>query len=484
MQAQTTFSKIISNYPLDPENAWTVVEVEDGYILSSWGECLGQDVIICGVLSKLDKQGNVLWFKQYDYYPHIFTSLAVKGNKIFICGSTNQGDAQVVLYCLDLEGHILWRNEYGLPNRFDGGPAFAFTADDEILLCGSRSLDTVGQNVVYLVKTDSSGNFETEYTYGFQNDHNVGRSIIETTNQQTVFSYIACPVSCLVEFTGGVACVDSLGILQWNLELPFAFQPDRPNVVQTAPNTLVVNWHHETTLPNHDLEPPTLFYLNLAGQVQDSLIFENQSLKAIDDLEAVWGKGLVGCGNHYIDYLTDPNPDPAGWVFRVDENKTLLWDRSFADTTQLGRVYTLQSIIPTSDGGYLAVGTIINNMTGVLESHNWVLKLDSLGCFQPACGPVNYVTDIEEAVFLKGKDILVFPNPANDQVNIQLPYHFELGKGIFIDLVSNTGAFIQRIKITSWTTSIDLSGVSPDVYFAIIYQGNEIIASKKILVGK
>ncbi len=51
--AQSTFSKVISNYPLDPENAWAVAEVQDGHIMVSWGECLGQDVIICAVVSKL-----------------------------------------------------------------------------------------------------------------------------------------------------------------------------------------------------------------------------------------------------------------------------------------------------------------------------------------------------------------------------------------------------------------------------------------------
>lgn len=485
-KAQTTFSKIISNYPLDPENSWTVKEIADGFIVGSWGECLGQDIINCGVLSKLNQNGEVLWFKQYNFYPHAFTSLAVRGDKIYLSGSTNQGDVQLVLYCLDLEGNIIWYKEYGLPDRFEGAPTFAFTSDNYILLCGTRTPDTVGmpENVVYLVKTDLDGNKIDEYTYGFQNGKSLGRSIIETTDMQTIFSYRACPVLCSLEFTAGVASVGASGNLNWNLKFPFAYQPDRPNAIQTGPETLVVNWHHETTLPNHDLEPPALFYLNLEGQVQDSLIFENQTLKAIDDLEAVWEKGLVGCGNYFIDYITEPNPDPAGWVFRVDEHKAILWERSYTDTTQQGRVYTLQSIEPTSDGGYIAVGTLINNMTGVLESHNWVLKLDSLGCLQPGCGEINYITGIEEAVFLKGKDILFYPNPSNGYLNVKFPSDFALGKDVLLDLVSASGGFIKRVKISSLDARIDLSALLPGFYFAIISQGNEIIASKKIMVGR
>ncbi|MFN0216543.1 MAG: T9SS type A sorting domain-containing protein, partial [Saprospiraceae bacterium] len=127
---------------------------------------------------------------------------------------------------------------------------------------------------------------------------------------------------------------------------------------------------------------------------------------------------------------------------------------------------------------------LINNMTGVLESHNWVLKLDSLGCLQPGCGEINYITGIEEAVFLKGKDILFYPNPSNGYLNVKFPSDFALGKDVLLDLVSASGGFIKRVKISSLDARIDLSALLPGFYFAIISQGNEIIASKKIMVGR
>ena len=410
--AQVVFSKVVSNLPLRAETTWGIQEVIDGYIAVSAIFCSYDEQKICCVIFKLNKEGDIAWFEQFDFYPNAYASLAVRENKIYLCGSTNQGDKQFLLYCLDLEGNIIWSREYGNPTQDELGPTFTFTSDNHIVLCGIRMPNTAGipLQVVYLVKTDLDGNLVAEYSYGFQNDQSLGRTVIETTDRQMIFSYGACPVSCFVEFTAGVASVDTLGNLNWNLAFPFAFQPDRPHVIQTDSQTLVANWHTHTALPNHDLEPPTLFYLNRSGQIQSQLVLENQSLKAIDDLAPLWGKGLVGSGSNYPHYLTDPNPDPAGWVFRVNENRELLWDRTYTDTAFQGKAFGLQSIVPTSDGGYIAVGTIANHMTGVFESHNWILKLEALDAWVRRPGPL--ANNIDPVPFTTGT-VLVNPLAAS-----------------------------------------------------------------------
>jgi len=480
---QTTFSKIISNYPLDPETAWVVAEAPDGYIVVSWGECLGQDVVICGVVSKLDKNGNVVWFKQLDFYPNPSSSLIIKNDKIYICGGTNQGEIQVVLHCLDLDGNTLWNKSYGEPNKFDFGAAMVFTSDNHIIICGTRYPDEAGQplRIVYIVKTDLDGNLIEEYIYDFQNNQSLGWSIIETKDHQTVFSFDACPTSCFTDFTGGVASIDSIGNQTWYLELPLSFQPDRPTVIQADSFMLIVNWHTMTSLPNHDLTPPTLFYLSLAGEVQDSLVFENQSLKKIEDIESIWENGMVGCGSNFIDYLTNPDPDPGGWVFRVNTSKQVLWERTYADSSFQASADRLQSIIPTSDGGYIAVGRIVNNMTGVVEAHNWILKLDSLGCLEPGCGETEYLTDTKEATFINGRDILIYPNPATDYVNIQLPINYTKDN-MSAFIVSINGKTLKKIDIVSRETRLTLPKVTTGIYFVIITKGNEIIVSKRFQI--
>jgi hypothetical protein len=166
----------------------------------------------------------------------------------------------------------------------------------------------------------------------------------------------------------------------------------------------------------------------------------------------------------------------------MNKNRKVLWERSYIDSTYQGVTFGLRHIIPTRDGGYLATGTITNFMTGVWESHNWLLKLDSMGCLEPGCSNINYITDTEEVVFLKGKDIKVYPNPASDYVQVEFPSDFDTGQETYAVLVSNWGGIVRQEKINAHNTQLNLSGVTSGMYYLMIRRGNEIIGSKRIIV--
>ena len=62
-----------------------------------------------------------------------------------------------------------------------------------------------------------------------------------------------------------------------------------------------------------------------------------------------------------------------GWVFKIDQNGKVLWERTFGDNS----TDTLFSIIKSNDGKYVAVGR--TNSKGAGTSDAWVLKLDEEG---------------------------------------------------------------------------------------------------------
>ena len=199
-------------------------------------------------------------------------------------------------------------------------------------------------------------------------------------------------------------------------------------------------------------------------------------------MESVWESGLVGCGHEYPNYINLSNPKLFGLLFRMDENREVLWERSYIDSSYQGTTFGLLYVIPTSDGGYIATGTITNFMTGVWESHNWLLKLDSLGCLEPGCGNINYITDTEDVVFLKGKDIKIYPNPATDYVRVEFPAGFDIGQSAYAVLVSNMGSVIRQEKISATKSQLSLTGISSGMYYLMIRRGSEIIGSKRIIV--
>ncbi len=105
-----------------------------------------------------------------------------------------------------------------------------------------------------------------------------------------------------------------------------------------------------------------------------------------------------------------------------------------------------------------------------------------MGCLEPGCGNINYITDTEEVVFLKGKDIKIYPNPASDYVQVEFPADFDIGQNVYGVLVSNTGSISRQEKINASQSQLDLSGITSGVYYLMIRRGNEIIGSKRIVV--
>lgn len=435
------------------------------------------------MISKLDSTGEVVWSNIYPFRPTV-SNMVVDDNKIYISGHTNGAGSQFVLYSIDKHGNVLWNKEYGsilVENEF---PRLTLL-EENLVLCGvqDRNINNRPAPIMYFVVTDVEGIQLNEFYYGDDNESTLCVKSIASTQGGGISSFVYCPDTCFLDLKAGVVAFDASGNLNWELNLPYSYNPYECILAQFDSNHLAIKWFIDnTTIPNHDVTPPSIFFTDMSGNMLDTVVFQNQTLKEIRNMEPVWDKGLIGCGHEYPDYINQSIPKLFGWLFRMDENREVLWERSYIDSTYQGETFGLRHIIPTSDGGYLATGTITNFMTGVWESHNWLLKLDSMGCLEPGCGNINYITDTEEVVFLKGKDIKIYPNPASDYVQVEFPKDFEIGQNTYAILVSNTGSIVRLEKINAIKSQLGLTGISSGMYYLMIRLGNEIIGSKQIMV--
>lgn len=436
------------------------------------------------MISKLDSTGEVIWSNIYPFRPTV-SNMFVHDNKIYISGHTNGAGSQFVLYSIDKLGNVLWNKEYGsilVENEF---PRLTLL-EENLVLCGvqDRNINNRPAPIMYFVVTDVEGNQLNEFYYGEDNESTLSVKSIASTQGGGISSFVYCPDTCFLDLKAGVVAFDASGNLNWELDLPCSYNPYECILAQVDSNHLAIKWYIDnTTIPNHDLTPPAIFFTDMSGNVVDTAIFQNQTLREIRNMEPVWEKGLVGCGHEYPDYINQSIPKLFGWLFRMDENREVLWERSYIDSSYMGETFGLRHVIPTSDGGYLATGTITNFMTGVWESHNWLLKLDSMGCLEPGCGSINYITETEEVVFLKGKDIKVYPNPASDYVQVEFPKDF-LIKDVTLRLLSINGKLVKQTSVMSDIQRISLSDLLSGMYYIIITRGNEIIASKRVIVHK
>jgi DNA-binding beta-propeller fold protein YncE len=139
------------------------------------------------------------------------------------------------------------------------------------------------------------------------------------------------------------------------------------------------------------------------------------------------------------------------WLKKHDSNGQLLWKRSIG-----GNDYeSLRDVIKTNDGGYLVIAesSSFNDYTSM-----YIIKIDSLG-------QGNYTNPIEMIPKINN-ELVIFPNPANDKVCIEIldndkNYTIEIydinGKQTF-----NQTSFVNQnfIDVTSWKNGMYLIRVN------------------------
>ncbi len=370
---------------------------------------------------------------------------------------------------------------------FWGGGNILVNQEGNIVIFGAQLRPWVGERawLPFLASVTPEGE---EIDLFFFNDDYLATTpyrFLTTSEGNYLTSYIYCPTGCNgYNSTGGMMLMSPDGFILWRKELSAIFAPYSCNVEQIGANDYVYQWYHtQYTSPQWEIHPPGLYYMDAQGIVHDSLIFHNQTGKDVLYTHAIWDKGLVGSG---FQTLNKTNPDftkwiQSGWIFRVDEHKQLLWERSYMDTTNSISTNGLFHIKKTADGGYIACGDISNRMTGVPETHPWLLKLDSLGCLTPGCGDVNIITGVESAVFAQEAEIRCAPNPASVETYVTLPEDLP-ERDVVVVLLSPEGKPLYRQAYAHPGIRIPLHGVSSGMYYVAAYRQGRLLGIQKLII--
>lgn len=124
-------------------------------------------------LIKTDLNGNVKWSKKYGGKKwDVCVNVKQTPDGYILVGATKsfgEGDKDVYIIKTDLEGEKLWEKTFG-GNKLDSGSGIDQTLDGGyIFTCGTYSFGE-GEMDIYLIKTDSKGNKMWEKTFGGKKD--------------------------------------------------------------------------------------------------------------------------------------------------------------------------------------------------------------------------------------------------------------------------------------------------------------------------
>jgi Secretion system C-terminal sorting domain len=179
------------------------------------------------------------------------------------------------------------------------------------------------------------------------------------------------------------------------------------------------------------------------------------------------------------------------WLWKVDANGELLWERKYAyitleeDTNFLIYNYP-HDMKTTPDGGYILAGeatVLCTNYPACSEftQQGWLLKVDGCGCLVPGCDE-NFTTDVVEKSDVR-KYIKVGPNPATDYINIYLgstPQH----EVLWLNIHSTDGKLIKRIALKNEDTTymLDTTLLSSGNYIITLQDNVSVLQTEKVVV--
>ncbi|MBL7963009.1 MAG: T9SS type A sorting domain-containing protein [Flavobacteriales bacterium] len=217
------------------------------------------------------------------------------------------------------------------------------------------------------------------------------------------------------------------------------------------------------------------------SQTYDQPVF-NSGLFAVKE---IWpGGDLIAVGRKYFGSCNNV------LLLRTNSNGDSLWMRTYAYSDSLmtdGRG-SLWDVVPSFDGGFVAVGTAYSACTGSTPpgytQDVWVVKVDSMGCLVPGC---HIVTDMTTQITNHRDALHVWPNPVSETLYLswQLPDALQWGKSCQLSVVSAAGKLVrtERISLVQEQFQLDVHDLSPGLYHLHLVSDGVWVTGGKFVVS-
>ncbi len=370
----------------DDEFPIAIQTSDGGYIVAGDTDSFGAGGYDIWVI-KIDSDGIVEW--QYAYggtgneYPNSIQQTSDGG--YIVAGETNSfgaGSWDVWIIKLDSDGAVEWQYTYGGTNS-ESANFIQQTSDGGYIVAAYTYSFGAGNDDAWIFKLDSIGTVEWQHTYGGA-DYDSSRSIQQTSDG----GYIAAGFT---ESFGAGDCdlwvlkLDPTGAVDWQYMYGDAYEDFANSIQQTSDGGYIVAGETDPFNVDPNQESDILVLkLDSTGNVEWQYVY------GIDSMWD-WASSIQQTNEGgYI--VAGPSVSVGGFSFnclvlKLDSDGTIDWQKSYGG---FGGYHSFwcNSIQQTSDGGYI-VGCDSDTMSGgeFAGDFEWViLKLYPDGEIDPSCG--------------------------------------------------------------------------------------------------
>lgn len=454
-------------------------------------------------LLKLNSTGNLQWQKSLggtgnDYGSSIIqttdgnyvvagTSESNNGN---VTGNHGFTDGWVAKLNSDA-GIIYWQKSFG-GTDYDVINEMIPTTDGGYIFAGSSSSNNgdVASNKGYvdywIVKINADGNLQWKKSFGGTGDDRA-TSIIQTTDGgYVVAGYAENNNGDVTGNHGGkdywiLKMNSDGGVVFWKKSLGGSHQDLAYSIKQTSDGGYIVAGsafsNDGDVTGNHDGTDSWIVKLNSTGDIQWQKALGGSKVDEASSIIQTADGGYLAVGSttsndgqvsgYHPPVNTGPGEAPLSydyWVVKLSATGNLLWQKCLGGSGS----ENANTVIQTSDGGYIIAGASNSNNGDVTGNHGgddvWIVKL----------APENLSTN---EVAKDATTVNIFPNPAKDYITLRLNYFTPSMQVTVTDMLGKT---IHTQKLDGLTTKINTANLQKGTYFLNLI-GDKENTSKKFI---
>lgn len=481
------------------EQAFNVISLEDGYILSGGITCPGSSDAVCSFVQRQRKDGEVLWTHilqdSLGFTLKAFLPQTPIINDTLYIGSTVQKDSgrEIRMFAMDLAGNVIHAKDF----RTTEHDVFLkdIEPDGPFLWLATKSLYPQGYQV-HLMKLDHQFNLLEEAYLG---DTDKKKFSIDLCRKRGGSGFLCLyeeesPLGRELVFTR----LSSEMEFMWERKLfPTGTRYNNVKVAQPVlgPNYLVA-WREDFGIRYDTFPDPTvIYYLDPIGDPIREHVFVHKSAKVHLNLHQTYEGRWFGVG--YTDhwYMEDiyPEHDYDAWCFLIDHDGRLLWERLITDTRRRyggwvndgedifdGFQITGYVLAGVSDGKSLPGSPYIN------DPDIWLLTLDENGCWNGDCG--EYIVIDSDSTTLTSvaeapapASARLYPNPSRGLVTLELPAR-AIHRPYEATVSNLQGQVLSRFRVRGPETTLHLAGFAPGIYLVQVFQDGQVVHTQRLVL--
>lgn len=461
-----------------------VINIDDFLLISTVSRC-GNEYTDCVSVFKVSLSGDLIIQNEIDTLD-LFSLRAMLAdeNSFFLVSSPPlalpEQDENVILQNFDFDMQLLGQWAFGGNTQGELAKSIARNGES-ILITQSYKEVSTGQTRGLIQFLDNE-NMEVQKEVVFNEDFSIfwGGNLIVDQDEKILLPTIGRSNSI---FTGLLTKIDTSGSTIWETPLntnDFSWNLTI-DVVALQNGNYAVGWHNDDG--NNDW-PPIVYGLNSEGEVLWEKVFPDTiGRKNINQMFPTQNGDFIGVGvDLFLGGGFDDFQGRGGWIFRMNQEGEVLWERTIADLRLRDYIPFGQEIfggVELENGDLVFTGSIQdtfpNGVPFINNPNVWLLRLDSDGCLVPDCGNLQII--LEDSIYtsiialpplVAENKIELFPNPVSDVLNVQLSQNlnfFWLKEEIPVEIFDVTGQKIFSKMIHDLPTEIDVRSLSAGIYF-------------------